>query len=110
MDAANQAVGSASAVNVGSTVEVTLSSIPTSQRVRIVVNGINGGATASASVAFVLGDMDGTRSVTASDILRAKGHVPQTTDATNFLHDVDLSGTVSNTDVATVQGNSGSQI
>jgi hypothetical protein len=109
VDAANQAVGSASAVNVGSTVEVTLSSIPTSQRVRIVVNGINGGATASASVAFVLGDVNGTRSVTASDILRAKGPA-QTTDGTNFLRDVDLNGTVFDPDVTMVKSNSGSQI
>jgi hypothetical protein len=110
VDAANQPVGSANPVNVGSTVEVTLTAIPNNQRVRVTVSGINGGATASASIAFVRGDVDATRSVTASDILRAKGRVPQTTDGTNFVYDVDLSGTVSNTDVTSVQGNSGSQI
>jgi hypothetical protein len=110
VDAASQAVGSANPVNLGNTVEVTLAAIPNNQRVRVTITGINGGATASASLAFVLGDVDGTRSVTASDILRAKGHVPQTTDGLNFVHDVDLSGTVSNTDVTAVQGNSGSQI
>jgi len=110
VDAANQAVGSANAVNVGSTVEVTLDAIPNNQRVRVTVTGINGGATASASIAFVRGDVDATRSVTASDILRAKGYVGQATGGGNFLNDVDLDGSITNTDVTAVQGNSGSQI
>jgi len=74
------------------------------------VTGINGGATASASIAFVRGDVDATRSVTASDILRAKGYVGQATGGGNFLNDVDLDGSITNTDVTAVQGNSGSQI
>jgi hypothetical protein len=110
VDAANQPVGSCASTNVGSTIEVTLTGIPNNQRVRVALAGINGGASASSAVGFVLGDVDGTRSVTSSDILRAKGVAGQTTDAGNFRHDVDVSGTISGTDVSAVQGNSGSAI
>jgi alpha-tubulin suppressor-like RCC1 family protein len=102
-------VGSASAVAVGSTIEVTLSAIPANQRVIVSLSGINGGASASAALAFIAGDVHASRSVTSSDILRAKGRAG-TTDGTNFLHDIDLSGVIDATDVAAVQANSGSEI
>jgi hypothetical protein len=103
-------VGSATAVAAGSTIEVTLTGIPAHQRVIVSLSGVNGGSSASVALAFSAGDVNSTRSVTSSDILRAKGRAGQTTDGTNYLHDINLSGVIDATDTAAVQANSGSEI
>jgi hypothetical protein len=64
------------------------------------------GVNASAAVGFLAGDVDGTRSVTASDILRVKGRAAAVNDC-NFVHDIDASGTIDPSDVAAVKQRAG---
>jgi hypothetical protein len=109
-DAGANSVGSASAAAVGTTVEVTLTGVPDNRRVMVTVAGVNGARTVSTAIGFISGDVDGLRSVTASDILRAKGRDGATADSTNFVYDVDVSGTVGSSDISAVRANSGSQI
>jgi hypothetical protein len=70
------------------------------------------GSTTSATVSFgvLAGDVDGSRSVTASDILRVKGRVPQSLTGANFIYDTNLSGIVESTDVDAVKARSGVSI
>jgi hypothetical protein len=97
--------GSANAVMNGSTVEVTLSSVPDNTRVTVALVNVNGvGANAAASVGFLVGDYDGTRTTDATDLASVKGKAGETTDGTNFRADVDLSGAITSTDILRTKG------
>ena len=106
VDQALAPVGSVSAVAVGTTVEVTLTGIPTAKRVRVQLANVNGTLTTNASIGFLLGDVNQNYKVTSSDILMINGRLGSVT-AANFLFDVDVSGSVSLTDINTAKAQSG---
>jgi hypothetical protein len=100
-------IGSATPAAVGSTVEVTVTGIPDNKRVTCTLSNVNGiGGNVAASVGFLAGDVNGSRSVTASDILATKGKAGQPV-ATNFKYDIDRNGTIDANDVAAVKANAG---
>jgi hypothetical protein len=106
-DAANNDVGSVSTSVSGNEVVVTLGGISNGQRVTVGLSNVNNaGVNASASIGFLAGDVSQTRSVTASDILRVKGR-GGAASADNFLHDIDLSGTIDAIDVSAAKSGSG---
>jgi hypothetical protein len=107
VDAANAPVGSASAVAVGTTVEVTLTGVPDNKRVTVSLSGVNGGTNVGASMGFLVGDVNGNRSVTSADILAVKGRDGQNVNAGNFRYDVNVSGNISLTDAVLTHGNAG---
>jgi hypothetical protein len=107
-DANGAAFGSVNAEAVGSDVEVTISGLPDNVRATISLANVSGSSVnASAALGFLAGDVDGTRRVTASDILRGKGRSGQAAASGNFVHDVDLSGLVDATDLALEKAGSG---
>ena len=107
-DAANNNVGSVSAAASANQVTVTLNSIPDNQRVTVSLAGVNGtGLSPSAAIGFLVGDFDGSRSVTASDILRTKGRAGQAANSANYLFDVDLSAAISQADIDAVKARAG---
>ena len=99
----------ASAVANGNDVKVTLTGVTDNQQVTISLANINGNqnATASASLGFLVGDINNSRSVNASDIigLKARSGLPTTT--ANFKFDVDTSGSVNASDISAVKARSG---
>jgi hypothetical protein len=102
------AIGTVTATAVGSTVEVTLVGVPDARRVRVTLSNVNGaGVSAAVSIGFLVGDVNGSRSVTAVDINRTKGKVGNALTTSNFFYDVDLSGAINSTDTTTVKGRSG---
>jgi hypothetical protein len=108
VDENNATLGAISLVQAnGSTVEVTVGSIPDGKRARVSLAGVNGSASASAPIAFLAGDLNASRSVTASDILRSKGKAGQLASAPNFVYDTDLSGTIGSSDVDAVKARAG---
>jgi hypothetical protein len=107
VDAAASPVGSVSAVAVGTTVEVTLTGIPNAKRVTVTLTNVNGTFTTSASIGFLVGDVNGSYSVTSSDILMVNGRVGQAVSSANFKHDLNADGSISLTDVNTVRAQSG---
>jgi hypothetical protein len=108
-DAANAPIPGASAIAVanGANVEVTVTGLSAAVRARIQLAGVNGTLTASAPMAFLLGDVTGSFSVTAADILKTQGRSGTATNATNFTYDIDASGAITLTDVLTVKSQSG---
>ncbi len=107
VDASAAPVGVATASAVGSTVEVILTAIPDGTRVTVALANVDGvGVNASVSVGFLAGDVNGTRSVTASDILGAKGKSGPP-GPPNFLYDVDLGGILDAADLAAIKQRSG---
>ncbi|MEO8102392.1 MAG: Ig-like domain-containing protein, partial [Betaproteobacteria bacterium] len=98
-------VGIVSTVATGNEVEVTIASLPDAKRVTVVLTNTNGeGLDYFVSLGFLIGDVDQSRSVTATDISRVKSRSGQVVDATNFMFDISTSGAISAADIATVKG------
>jgi hypothetical protein len=106
-DAVAAPIGSCSAAAAGNDVEVTLTAIPDNRRVLVSLTGVNGTANVSSAVGFLLGDVNGSRSVTAADALAVKGKAAQAVNVTNFMFDVNLTGGITGTDILAVKGRSG---
>ena len=107
VDALAAPVGTPSAVASGNEVLVTVTGVPDNKRVTVTLTTVNGTLTVSASMGFLVGDVNNSRSVTATDILQVKGRSGQGTDATNFKFDLNASGSVTASDILAVKGRSG---
>ena len=111
VDAVPVAVGSAMTSFSGNEITVTLTGVPNNKRVTISLANVNGaGIGASASIGFLVGDVNNTRTVTSLDILQVKAKSGQATDITNFVYDLNTSGGVSSTDILQVKASSGLSI
>ena len=107
-DANGLTVGTVSATRVGNTVEVTLLGVPDNKRLTISLTGVNAGATVFAvSLGFLVGDVNNTGSVNASDISGLKARLGQATTSANFRFDVNASGVIDASDISAVKARSG---
>jgi len=107
VDATSASGGSASAVQVGNDVVVTLTGVTDNQRVLVTLAGVNGTGNFEAAIGFLIGDINNSRSVNATDIAGIKARSGQTTDASNFRFDLNASGGINATDIAAVKARSG---
>lgn len=74
-----------------------------------VLTNINGeGLNASASVGFVIGDINNSRSVDSIDISSFKARSGQMTDASNFRFDLNAAGVINATDISVVKARNNS--
>jgi hypothetical protein len=109
-NAAASPLGMAFAAKSGNDVVVTLTGITENQRVRVTLTNVNGvgvGGSAAASLGFMLGDVNATGKVNASDISAIKAHVGQAASGDNFRFDLDASGNVTPRDVSVLKARSG---
>lgn len=101
-------VGTVSAVTVGTDVIVTLTDVPDNQRATVSLTGVNGSAVnVAASLGFLVGDVNNTRSVNSSDISSVKARSGQATTSQNFRFDVNASGAINSSDISAVKARSG---
>ena len=107
LDTFFNSAGSATAAVLNGDVVVTLSNVADNKRLTLTVAGINGSGTASASMGFLVGDVNNTRSVNSSDISGVKARSGQATTATNFLYDVNATGAINSSDISAVKARSG---
>ena len=78
------------------------------KRLKVTLSNVNGSATPfTASMGFLIGDVIGNRVVNSSAISRVKARAGQTTDATNFIFDLNVSGSISASDISMVKARSG---
>ena len=97
-----------SAIPVGNTVVLTLPSVPENSRATVSLTGVNGGTTGfAASVGFLVGDVNETRSVNSSDISAVKARSGQPATGLNFRFDVNASGAINSSDISAVKARSG---
>lgn len=107
IDSSAAPIGSVSAAISGNDVILTLTGIPDNRRVTIALANVNGvGLSASASVGFLVGDVNGSRSVNASDISGVRARSLQTTNATNFKFDLNASGSINASDISAARARS----
>lgn len=87
---------------------MTLPTVPENSRATVSLNGVNGGATTfSASVGFLVGDVNETRAVNSSDISGVKARSGQTTTVLNYKFDLNASGAINSSDISAVKARSG---
>lgn len=103
----NVVIGSASAVADGTNiVTVTLTGVPDNSRALVSVGSVNGTYLAQATIGFLVGDVNGMGSVSASDLSAIKSRNGLSAGAA-FLFDLDRSGTVNPADVSMAKSRSG---
>ncbi len=111
VDAFGASIGAVSTAVSGNEVLVTLTGVPDNQRVTISLAGVtssSGGTTnAATSAGFLVGDVNNSRSVNATDISGVKARSGQTTDSSNFRFDLNASGGINATDISAVKARSG---
>lgn len=95
----------------GSTITVTLSGVTDVQKVTIALDNVTSTAAqtlpaTSVSMNVLMGDVNGSKSVNASDVGQAKA-ASGTVDATNFRADVIVSGAVNASDIGFVKSRAG---
>ncbi len=107
-NALGAAVGTVTPSVSGNNIVVALTGIPDNQRIRITLTNVNGVATPfTASLGFLVGDVNDTRTVNSSDISGVKARSGQTTSASNFRNDVNASGNINSSDISAVKARSG---
>jgi alpha-tubulin suppressor-like RCC1 family protein len=100
-------IADATVAALGDEIIVTLPPVPDATRARVTLANVNGSVGAVAAMGFLRGDANGSRTVTASDILRAKGRVGQAANGATVIYDLDLSGFVDAADVAAAKQGAG---
>ena len=87
---------------------MTLTGVADNQRVTVPLTGVNGDAAVfSPSLGFLVGDLNNTHAVNASDISDAKTRGSQPTTASNFRFNVNTSGTIDVADIFAAKQRSG---
>lgn len=98
-----QPIGTATMYTSGNEVVVTVSGSLDTKRVQVSVAGVNGSINASASLGFLLGDVNNSRGTSGTDILHVKGYLGTFADATTYLRDLSLTGTINASDIILVK-------
>lgn len=89
-------------------VTIPLSGLADNVRLTVRLSGVNGGVTEfPVSLGFLIGDVNSSRAVNASDVSAIKAHLGQTTNTSNFWFDLNRSGAVGNEDTSAGKARSG---
>jgi hypothetical protein len=97
---------------VGGSVVVTLFAVPSGKRVTVSLTNVNTqGVNVGVAAGFLTGDLNASNTVTASDILIAKGRAESgTVDGTTYLADLDANGVIADPDITAVKAKSGTSL
>ena len=91
---------------------VTLTGVTDQQVLTVALNGVtdtNSSSLASTSVnvGFLIGDVDGNKTVNVGDTTMTRNHSGETLDTTNFQYDVNVDGMINVGDATVVRAKSG---
>lgn len=110
----SSSAGSASHTISGNDVIISLTGVTDVQQLTVTINNASNGTTAAnvgIPMKVLLGDVNGSSGVTASDIGQTKlATSPGTVNAGNFRTDVNAGGSINSTDVAIVKSRSGASL
>lgn len=112
LDASLAAVGTPILSFAGNEVSVALTGVNNTQRTKISLTGVNGTAAATASLGFLIGDINSDRTVNVIDVGIVKGKAgktPSLIDAV-FLKDLNADGVINVLDVIAVTTKSGTNL
>ena len=107
VDPQGSPIGTASFSASGSEVSVDLTGIPDNSRVTVTLRDGAMAPYASASLAFLLGDVNNTRVVDANDVGAVKARSGLAANASTFMFDVATSGSVNAADISAIKSRVG---
>jgi len=102
-----------SAAATGSQVTVNLANVANAQRLTIALSGVSDGSSTTEIIvpmSVLLGDVNGSAVVTASDIGQAKAQSGEPVSQANFRSDVNANGAITASDVGLVKSRSGNSL
>ncbi len=93
-------------------VTVILPNLADNQRISITLAGINGNSASNVTqeVGFLVGDINGSGTVTAADIMALKARANSMLDQNNFRFDLNLSGKIDGADVSVAKARSATKL
>jgi hypothetical protein len=99
----------------GNNMTVSLTGVTNAQTLTVTLSNVTDSTAqvlpdTAVSVSILIGDTNGNRSVSASDIAQTKGQSGATTTAANFRSDVNTNGSITASDISLVKSNSGSSL
>lgn len=104
-DETGATIGTLTPLIAGNDVVVTLTNVPDKKRITVMLPGVNG-MDVFASMGFLVGDVNNSRTVSATDVSQVKAHAGHVADATNFWFDLNATGVISAADISAVKGRS----
>ncbi|MEP7154492.1 MAG: putative Ig domain-containing protein [Betaproteobacteria bacterium] len=101
-------IAGASAAVAGSEIIVTIPALADNMRARISLTNVsNLGVNATASLGFLVGDMESNQAVGPTDATAVKARSGQVADSNNFRTDVNASGAINASDISAVKARAG---
>ena len=99
----------------GNTMTVNLTGVTNPQSIDLTLTSVTDSSsqvlpTRVLTVKFLVGDVNGNKTVSASDIAEIKSRSGAVLNGTNFKDDLNLSGTINATDLGQVKGASGNTV
>lgn len=109
-DAVANPIGAVSETHSGNEIVVNLTGVADNRRVKISLAGINGLVDVSASIGFLVGDVNSSQSVDAGDRSGMKARTGHTAIDANFMFDLNTSGSITAADIAAVKARAGQRL
>ncbi|MEP7156889.1 MAG: hypothetical protein ABI905_14010 [Betaproteobacteria bacterium] len=110
IDGSGNAIVPASVSFNGNEVTVQFAAIADKTRITAALSGVNGTLSASASIGFLAGDVNGSYAVGDIDMNAVKSHAGQTVNADNYLFNIVVSGTITARDIGVVKARKGNTL
>ena len=107
VDAQGSPISGVSFATSGSEVSVTLPGIPDNSRATVSLRDGVPSVYASASIGFLLGDVNNTRVVDANDVSAVKSRSGLAANLATFMFDVGASGAVNSSDISAIKSRVG---
>ncbi|CAN5637024.1 hypothetical protein BH20VER1_BH20VER1_02810 [soil metagenome] len=98
---------------VGSTITIPLTNVANAQTLAVTLNNVNDGTTTRSftiPMSVLIGDVNSSGMVNASDVSQTKAASGLAVDGTTFLTDINASGDINATDISIVKSLSGTQL
>ena len=107
VDTTGNPIGSTLVSSSGTEVTVTLTGIPDNRRATVSLTGVNSTLNVAASIGFLVGDVNNSRSIGSTDVSAVKSRNGQALTNANFKYDLNVNGSIGATDVSAVKARGG---
>ena len=91
----------------GNVVTIPLTNVANAQTIEVTLNNVNGSTDVTIPMRVLVGDVNGSGAVNATDIGLTKARSGQPVDPTTFFDDVTADGSINATDVSLVKASAG---
>ena len=94
----------------GNVVTIPLTNVADAQTLQVTLNAVNGTSNVTIPMSVLVGDINGSKTVSASDIGAVKAQSGAPVTAANFRADVAVSGSITASDIGLVKSRSGQSV